>query len=90
MPKAAVSSMYKEMLQLHNKTVLKPVLPSFKLQKKAIRSFLFLKEKRTSDGLFDKLMSRLVAGGDMQDKSALLYENIYSPTACLSHLFIVA
>ena len=26
----------------------------------------------------------------MQDRSNMLYEDIYSPTACLSHLFIVA
>jgi hypothetical protein len=45
MPKAAGSSMYKEMLQLHNKTVFKPVLPSFKLQKKPIRSFSSLKRR---------------------------------------------
>jgi hypothetical protein len=90
MPKAAVKSMYKELHQLLNKQVFRGVLPSFKQQKKAIRSFMFLKEKKDSQGNFEKLKSRLVAGGDMQDKSELMYEDIYSPTVNLSHLFILA
>jgi hypothetical protein len=90
MPKAAIKSMYQELSQLLDKKVFQGVLPSFKSQKKAIKSFLFLKEKRTSSGAFDKLKSRLVAGGHMQDRSDLLYEDIYSPTATLSHLFIIA
>ena len=32
-------------------------------------SFMFLKEKYNSEGDFDKLKSRLVAGGKMQDRS---------------------
>jgi hypothetical protein len=90
MPKDAIKSIYKELSQLHEKKVFKPIHATFKQQKKAIKSFLFLKEKKTSLGEFEKLKSRMVAGGHMQDKSELLYEDIYSPTASLSHLFIVA
>jgi len=51
---------------------------------------MFLKEKYTSLGEFSKLKSRLVAGGHMQDRSELLYEDICAPTVALSHLFIIA
>jgi hypothetical protein len=90
MPKEAIKSMYKELSQLHEKNVFQGLQPSFKHKKKVIKSFLFLKEKVTSTGAFDKLKSRLVAGGHMQDRSDILYEDINSPTAALSHLMIVA
>jgi hypothetical protein len=90
MPKDAIKSMYKELHQLHEKGVFQGVLPSFKTQKKIIKSFLFLKIKKDSFGIFEKLKSRLVAGGHEQDRSEMLYEDIYSPTASLSHIFIIA
>jgi hypothetical protein len=90
MPKEAIKSMYKELAQLHDKNVFQGLKPSFKHQKKVIKSFMFLKEKFTSTGAFDKLKSRLVAGGHMQDRSDILYEDINSPTAALSHLMIIA
>ncbi len=48
---------------------------------KVIRCLIFLKEKFTASGEYDKLKARLVAGGDHQDKK--LYEDLclYSPTA---------
>lgn len=45
--------------------------------KKVIRSSMFLTEKFTASGEFDKLKARLVAGGDGQDKT--LYDNLSSP-----------
>lgn len=90
MPKDAIKSIYKELYQLHNKKVFQGVLPGMKSVKKTIKSFMFLKEKYTSTGEFDKLKARLVAGGHMQDRSEMLYEDISSPTAHLSHLFIIA
>ena len=42
-----------------------------------IRSSMFLKDKYLAYGSFDRFKARLVAGGDMQDKS--LYENLSSP-----------
>ena len=56
-------------------------------RKRVIRSFMFLKEKFTAEGLFDKLKSRLVAGGHMQDRE--LYDDLASPTAALMSLFIL-
>ena len=90
MPKEAVKSMFKELQQLQEKKVFQGVKPSFKHMKKVIKSFLFLKEKFTSTGAFDKLKSRLVAGGHMQERSEILYEDTNAPTAALSHLMIIA
>ena len=58
-------------------------------QRKAIiRSTMFLKDKYTADGEFEKFKARLVAGGDGQDKS--LYDNLSAPTAATSSVLIVA
>jgi hypothetical protein len=56
--------------------------------KKAIKSKLFLKEKYNSDGTFDRVKARLVAGGHLQDRR--LYDDVSSPTAATSSLLIVA
>jgi transcription elongation factor GreA-like protein len=72
MPKEAIASMYKELHQLLSKEVFFGIKPSFKHKKKVIKSFLFLKEKFKSDGSFDKLKSRLVAGGHMQNREEIL------------------
>jgi hypothetical protein len=45
---------------------------------------MFLKDKYLASGAFDRFKARLVAGGDMQDKS--LYEELSSPKLQL-HLF---
>lgn len=50
-------------------------------------SFMFLKAKYHADGSFDKLKSRLVGGGHMQDRS--IYDNISSPTCDLMSVFMV-
>lgn len=50
-------------------------------RKKLIRSHMFLKDKFTSEGIFEKVKALLVAGGDRQDKT--LYENLSSPTVSL-------
>ena len=57
-------------------------------RKAILRTTMFLKEKFTADGLFEKLKARLVAGGDQQDKE--LYENLSSPTASTSSVMVVA
>ena len=57
-------------------------------RKAILRTSMFLKEKFTADGLFEKLKARLVAGGDQQDKE--LYENLSSPTAATSSVMVVA
>jgi len=53
-----------------------------------IRSSMFLKDKYSASGAFDKFKARLVAGGDQQDKG--LYENLSSPTAATSSVLTVA
>ena len=90
MPKPAIQSMYKELLQLHDKGVWTPQRPTFKHKKKVIKSFMFLKEKFLSDGSFEKLKSRLVAGGHMQDRGLAMFEDISSPTAQLPFIFMIA
>ena len=40
---------------------------------------MFSKKKYTADGMFEKLKSRLVAGGHLQDRD--VYNNGASPTA---------
>ena len=49
---------------------------------------MFLKDKYTADGKFDKLKSRLVAGGHLQDRD--IYDNGSSPTVSTTSVFIVA
>ena len=90
MTKKAIQSMHKELFQLHDKGVWTPQRPTFKHQKKVIKSFMFLKEKFSSDGSFEKLKSRLVAGGHMQDRGLAMFEDISSPTAQLPFIFMIA
>ena len=52
-----------------------------------IRSSMFVKEKFQTNGQFDKLKARLVAGGHMQGKE--LYENLSAPTAPTCGVFTV-
>jgi len=86
----ALGSIIEECNQMHKKNVFRPVKPDSTM-KRPIRSFLFLKEKFTADGLWDKLKSRLVAGGNFQDLSEYnIFEDVTSPTASVSSLFMVA
>ena len=57
-------------------------------RQRIIRSSMFLKDKFLASGAFDRFKARLVAGGDMQDKS--LYENLSSPTASTTSVLTVA
>jgi hypothetical protein len=88
--KASKASMMKELRQIVDKDVFE-ILEKANLSKrqlrKAIRSSMFLTEKFTASGEFDKLKARLVAGGDGQDKS--LYENLSSPTVAQETIMMV-
>jgi hypothetical protein len=91
--KAAVTSIAKELVGIHNAKGWKPIRfcdTSRAQRAKMVRSFLFLKEKYTSTGDFEKLKARLVAGGHMQDRSEYTEAETSSPTVSLSSLYIVA
>ena len=92
--KKARDSICKELVGLHNIKCWRPIRYkslSTKQKKKTIRSFMFLKEKYNSEGEdFDKLKSRLVAGGSMQDRSEYTEAETSSPTVSLSSVYMVA
>jgi hypothetical protein len=48
---------------------------------------MFIKEKYTASGVFEKYKARLVAGGDHQDKE--LYGDLSSPTVATSSVLTV-
>ena len=92
-PKAAMDEMSRELLQLHSRPTWHPVRYSslsFKQKSKVIRSHMFLKEKYFSNGEFEKLKARLVAGGHMQDRSSYGESDFAAPTVALSSVYMVA
>jgi hypothetical protein len=87
----AVDSIKKELQQMCDKDVWEGVHTdslSYTEKKRIITSSMFLKDKYTADGKFDKLKSRLVAGGHLQDRN--IYDNGSSPTVSTTSVFIVA
>ena len=92
-PEEAAKSIYAEISQLDDKLVFHPIDPknlTVQARKSAIRSSMFLKEKFAPDGTFEKLKARLVAGGNLQDRSLYYDEDISSPTASLTSVFMIA
>ena len=86
----AISSIVREMMQISDLQVIQGVkidLSSDQISR-IITSSMFLKEKFTADGSFEKLKSRLVAGGHLQDRD--IYDNGSSPTLSTSSLFILS
>jgi hypothetical protein len=70
----ADEAIMKELMQLHDKKVFVGKhfrSLSLKERRNIIRSSMFLKEKYDAMGGFEKMKARLVAGGDMQDKSLI-------------------
>jgi histone deacetylase 1/2 len=93
--KSAVDVMSKEILQMTatGKGVFEGVLRrnlSFEQRKSIIRSSMFFKEKYLPSGDFDKLKARLVAGGNMQDKSVYSSAETSSPAVSLSSVYMIA
>jgi hypothetical protein len=89
---AAEDSVRKELQQMIDKQVWHPVDKKSlndKQIKGIIRSSMFLKEKYDSTGKFEKLKARLVANGNMQDKT-IYGDNMSSPTSALSSVFAIA
>ena len=86
-------SMVKEIRNVAiEKAAIIPVNPN-KLSKSELKtvisSSLFLKEKFKPDGEFEKLKSRLVAGGHMQDKELYEKDDISSPTVGTSSVMTI-
>ena len=89
----AARSIRDELQQMIDKNVWHPM--SFKdMTKKqrqaAIRAKMFLTEKYFPNGIFDKIKARLVARGDMQDKSLYEDSDTSAPTVELSSVLSVA
>ena len=87
----AVDSIKKELQQMCDKDVWEGVhldSLSYDQKKRIITSSMFLKDKYTADGKFDKLKSRLVAGGHLQDRN--IHDNGSSPTVSTTSVFIVS
>jgi hypothetical protein len=88
---SAIEAVRNELLQMHEKRVFRPVKWNALTKaerRKAIRSFMFMKEKKTTDGVLQKIKARLVANGKQQDRE--LFEDVSSPTASTTALFTVA
>ena len=90
--KIATKSIKKELNDILKKSTWIPVKLSkrelLEIADKLIPSKMFLKEKFLPNGNFEKLKSRLVAGGHRQDRS--LYPDVSSPTPQVSSVFTVA
>jgi hypothetical protein len=88
----ASEAVKKELKQMLDKRVWHPIDMSklnYETRKGIIRSSMFLKEKYDSTGKFEKLKARLVANGNMQDKT-IYSEDMSSPTSALSSVYAVA
>ena len=59
-------------------------------RRKVITSKMFLKEKFLSTGEFDKLKSRLVAGGHRQDRRQYEEWEITSPTVSMASVYMIS
>jgi hypothetical protein len=94
MPNEATASMKSELQQMIDKNVFAPVYLSnltYDQKKSIIPSFLFLKEKYdSSTGVFEKLKSRLVAGGHKQDRSVYTWEDTSSPTVNMPFVYLLS
>ena len=87
----ALDAMILECTNLLGKNTFHPVYRSALTNSQAkatIRSSLFMKEKTTPDGKFDKIKARLVARGDQQDKSIYAQEDTSSPTVSTTAVFM--
>jgi hypothetical protein len=90
-PITAKKAIIAELQQMINMKVWVPV-HKWKLTadeiKRIIRSNMICNEKFLPSGLFERIKSRLVAGGHMQDKT--LYQDLSSSTVGTSFVYVVA
>lgn len=86
----ARSVINQELMQMITKRVWTPVHEDtlgIQDKQRIIRSSMFIREKFSATGSFEKLKARLVAGGNMQDKT--LYEDLAAPTVATGSVFAV-
>lgn len=89
----AFEALFREVHQLLRKDVFEPVhIESLTREQRLqiIRSKLFLALKFLANGDFQQIKGRLVAGGDMQDRSMYEESDTSSPTCSLGALMMVA
>ena len=88
--KSAIKSIVKEVINVYgygsNITPIKASDLKHKQRKQIIRSMMFLKDKYLPTGEFEKLKARLVALGNLQDRSLFGEEDTASPTVSLLSL----
>jgi hypothetical protein len=92
-PQEAEQSILKELRSIHDKGTFKPIHIrdlSYQQRKSIIPSKLFLKDKYSPDGTFEKLKSRLVGGGHRQDRTLYEDHERSSPTLSTTGLFTIA
>ena len=88
---AAIASIVKELQNIISYDALEPVhRGNIPQHIRPIVSSLFLKEKHTPDGKFEKLKARFVAGGHLQDKTLYSKSETSSPTISLWALFCLS
>ena len=89
----AIAAMEKELYSMVTKKVLYPIriedLSREQLVNRVVRTTMFLREKLTPEGLVDLIKARLVALGNFQDRSLYRENDISSPTASITSLFII-
>ena len=88
---AALNSIQEEMFQFIDRGAFLPVRWSemtFEQRKRIIPSMMFLKEKYTPEGDFERLKARLVARGDKQDRD-LYTDDVSASTASSMSTFSV-
>ena len=93
MPERAIPSIQKELQQMLTRKVWVPVhfrtlTPSARMR--VLRTTMFCRDKRDPDGQPGPFKSRLVAGGDQQDKGLFAEGSLSSPTVSTTSLFVVA
>jgi len=80
----------KELQQMLDKNVFTPIyLKDVADKTRIIPSMMFMNEKYTAEGNFDKLKARLVGMGNYEDKSEYGLDDISSPTVSINSVFIV-
>ena len=91
-PKAALPVILSELQQHLDTPTWHPVhwrTLTHEQKKNVLRSKVFMKDKYTASGAFDKYKARLVSGGNRQDKEDL-YDDQRSPTIATAHVMTFA